>query len=199
MNVIQEIAMLRMLIFFFLIFYNQISFSKIVVIGKICGGSISIGSNVKTLDQTNKNTFPLQSYEVDPFFICNLKYHSTTSQAERKWDLTTYKMISATGILSLEVNDKKNYYYRYNLSLQPINISNNVLNGVAKIKKIKGRITFNKNEKNLGLEGYYQLAKGKLEIRNIIKEDSNYKLTLDGIDKIALIRLQDFPVWVEFK
>lgn len=192
--------MIRISILVFLIVYSQISFSKALVIGKVCGTKISSGSNPRASENPKKYSFPLNTYEASPFFICDLQYHSKTPQSERKWDLTIYKMITAEGSLHLENENKKSNYYRYVLSMQPVNISNNTLDGIEEMKTIKGNITFGKNEKTLTLEGYSQLVNGQLALRNIIKEDSFYKLMIDGsYAQITLIRLQDFPIWIEIE
>lgn len=193
--------MIRMIFTLFLTFYAQVSFSKMMVTGEMCGKKESLASNVVAyFDLESK--FPLKNYEVNPLFICNLQYHTDTPQSERKLDINSYKFIIADGRLDL-VSQNENFY-SYKLFIKTINASKTIQGKNFDYIKLKGNIIFPNNKDYLSIEGNFKTIEGKSQplLKNRLDASHHY-YAFTPIDKafphMMLTRLANFPVTVEFE
>lgn len=186
--------------FFTLVIFliSNSAFSKMQVLGTICGMKLNSATNLRAYMDPHLYHFPLNNYKVDGFFVCNLKYTDNTPITERKLDLNIYRTIIADGKLDLQSYDQKNGLFIYNLSLQSVNINNDVVDGIYKYKAIKGRVYFNNGRFHLPVEGKVKFVNGKPVILNTKISYFNMRFISSSSYNMILTRIKDFPVLVEF-
>lgn len=194
--------MIRITFILIMLLISHSVFPSMTVTGIMCGMKLTAAVNDLAYMYPDRYSFPLKDYKGDGFFICNLKYTDSTPAKERKLDLKIYRTIIAKANLNLISYDKKTGIFKYNISLHPYNINNDVVDGIHKYTGIKGKLIFDENQSYLPIAGKFESRNGRNSLLSLLNKNADYFSIAFISEKsynILLTRLKNLPVTVEFE
>jgi hypothetical protein len=148
--------------------------------------------------------FPEKKYDIYEMSLTGLKWGILNNKQNLPAVFSAYYQVMAKGDLKLVSYDEASGKYKFLLTLRPSAIIDDEYTIVSgpKVTPIKGKITFNDNNKEeIYIEGTAHIVNGKLQLTNQHSDikDGSFELRMDEYNTLLLKQLRDLPVTVEIE